>query len=124
VRVAQLTHSGASPAQATSDLTSGNGLSRLLTAAVVNREFCNLLLDNPTIAVEIGYNGEPFDLAAEEQELIFSIHATSLADFADQLTKNGNGNGNGYNDHKHNGNGHGYSGRNFGELKAKICGHE
>jgi hypothetical protein len=126
VSVAQLIHSGASPAQATSDLTPRKELSRLLTAAVVNREFCNLLLANPTIAVETGYNGEPFDLAAEEQELILSIRATSLADFAEQLTKNGNGNGhgNGYNGHSHNGNGYGYNDPKFGELKGKMSGHE
>jgi hypothetical protein len=77
----------------------------LLSAAVVNREFCTLLLTNPAMAVASGYNGEPFDLAAEEQELIFSIDATSLTDFAKQLTRNGNGNG--YNDGpNHNGSGH------------------
>jgi hypothetical protein len=104
----------------TSDLMTGKGLSRLLTAAVVNREFCNLLLANPAIAVATGYNGEPFDLATEEQELIFSIRATSLADFAEQLTKNGvdntNGNGNGYNGHNHNGNGYDHDGHNLGGL--------
>jgi hypothetical protein len=53
------------------------------------------------MAVATGYNGEPFDLAAEEQELIFSIRATSLTDFAKQLT----GNENGYNGSNRNGNG-------------------
>jgi hypothetical protein len=70
------------------------GLSRLLTAAVVNQEFRNLLLSDPAIALATGYNGEPFDLPTDVQEMIFSIRATSLADFAEQLTKNGNGNGN------------------------------
>jgi hypothetical protein len=67
----------------------------------VNREFCNLLLANPAMAVATGYNGEPFDLAVEEQELIFSIKATSLTDLAEQLT--GTGNGNGYHGPNHNG---------------------
>jgi len=105
-----------------SDLTIGKELSRLLTAAVVNREFCKLLLANPAMAVTTGYNGEPFDLAAEEQELIVSINATSLADFAKQLTKNGNGNG--YNGHSHNGNGNGHNGYDNGSLEGNVCGRE
>jgi len=117
VRVAQLTLPGVSSSTATSDLITGKGLSRLLTAAVVNREFCNLLLSDPAIAVATGYNGEPFDLAAEVQEMVFSIRATSLADFAEQLTKNGNGNGNGngYNGHNRGSNGYGHNGHNIGE---------
>lgn len=120
MRVTQWVYAGAS--HAPSDLTLGKELSRLLTAAVVNREFCNLLLANPEMAVTIGYNGEPFDLAAEEQELIVSINATSLADFAKQLTKNGNGNG--YNGHNHNGNGYGHNGYENGSFKGKVCGRE
>jgi hypothetical protein len=64
-------------------------LSRLINAAVVSQEFCNLLLTNPALALATGYNGESFHLASEEQKLIFSIRASSLADFALQLTKNG-----------------------------------
>jgi len=116
--VTQFAHSGA--AQASSNLMLGKGLSRLLTAAVVNREFCRLLLANPAMAVAIGYNGEPFELAAEEQELIISINATSLADFAKQLTKNGNGNGNGYNGHNHNGNGYSRNGNKTALSREKY----
>jgi hypothetical protein len=64
---------------------SGSELSRLLTAAVVNRGFCKLLLTNPATALERGYNGETFRLGREEQDLILSIQAQSLADFARQL---------------------------------------
>ena len=64
---------------------SGSELSRLLTAAVVNRGFCKLLLTNPATALEKGYNGESFRLGREEHELILSIRAKSLADFARQL---------------------------------------
>jgi hypothetical protein len=85
----------------------GKELSRLITAAVVNRQFCNLLLANPAMALATGYNGEAFHLASEEQELVASIRATSLADFAKQLTTNGNGNGL---THSLNGNGHGHNG--------------
>lgn len=104
-------------------LPNGKELSRLITAAVVNRGFCNLLLDNPAIALAAGYNGEPFHLATEEQELVLSIRATSLADFAKQLTQNGNGNGHaqGYN---HNGYGHnGYNGHN-GQVQGRVREHQ
>lgn len=114
MRVTQLTLPSVSSSQAASEPITGKGLSRLLTAAVVNREFCNLLLSDPAIAVATGYNGEPFDLAADVQEMIFSIRATSLADFAEQLTKNGNGNG--YNGHNRGSNGYGHNGYDIGEL--------
>ena len=84
----------------------GRELSRLITAAVVNRGFCNLLLANPAMALATGYNGELFHLETEEQEFVLSIRATSLADFAEQLTRNGNG-------HRHNG--HGHNGKNPGK---------
>jgi hypothetical protein len=105
-------------------LSVGKELSRLITAAVVNQEFCNLLLANPAVAVATGYNGEPFDLAMEEQELIISIRATSLADFAKQLTRNGHGNHNGNGYHQNlSRNGHSRSVYNGG-FKEKACGHE
>jgi hypothetical protein len=65
----------------------GRGLSRLLTAAVVNQRFRHLLLTNPETALASGYNGESFSLANEEKDLVLSIHAISLADFATQLTR-------------------------------------
>lgn len=106
-------------------LPNGKELSRLITAAVVNQGFCNLLLANPAIALAAGYNGEPFHLATEEQELILSIRATTLADFATQLTQNGNGNGNGHaHGYNHNGYGHnGYSGHN-GQVQGKVREHK
>lgn len=57
-------------------------ISRLITAAVVNQGFRKLLLSNPEKALKTGYNGEAFRLDHEEQELILSIQATSLSDFA------------------------------------------
>lgn len=65
--------------------SNGGELNRLLTAAVVNRGFCNLLLTNPASALAAGYNGESFRLAAEDQARILAIQAKSLADFAMQL---------------------------------------
>lgn len=66
------------------------GLSRLIAAAVVNQKFCSLLLHNPAAALAHGYGGEPFGLAPEEQSLVLSIRATSLADFAMQVASSRN----------------------------------
>jgi hypothetical protein len=60
------------------------GISRLLTAAVVDTAFRNLLLTNPKLVLSSGYNGEQFSLNREEQETLLSIRATSLSDFANQ----------------------------------------
>ena len=68
----------------------GRELSRLISAAVVSQRFCDLLLSDPETALRIGYNGTgSFQLAPEDWELVVSIRATSLADFAAQLTGNG-----------------------------------
>ncbi len=61
-------------------------ISRLITAAVINQEFRQLLLSNPEKAINTGYNGEKFSLERAEKELILSIRATSLADFAVKLS--------------------------------------
>lgn len=80
------------------DLTQARELSRLLTAAVVNPEFCSLLLSNTPIALSGGYNGETFEFTPEAQKMIFSINANSLEEFASSLLMGGNnGNGNGPN---------------------------
>ena len=62
------------------------GLSKLLEAAVVNRQFCQLLLKHPETALRQGYLGNSFDLTMEEQALIISIQANSLPDLARQVT--------------------------------------
>jgi hypothetical protein len=62
-------------------------LSRLLAAAVINPHFCHLLLDNPGLALEGGFQGEDFLFTEEERELILSIRAASLADLASQLAR-------------------------------------
>jgi hypothetical protein len=99
VRMTSLHPLGAS--RASNIAPNGKELSRLISAAVVNREFCNLLLADPAVALATGYNGEAFHLATEEQELITSIRATSLADFAKQLTtsRKGYGKQNGQSSH-------------------------
>jgi len=62
------------------------GLSKLFEAAVVNRQFCQLLLSQPETALRQGYLGNSFDLTLEEQALIISIQANSLPDLAHQVT--------------------------------------
>jgi len=61
--------------------------SRILTAAVINLQFRQLLLSNPGKAIERGYAGESFALAREEKKRVASIRASSLADFASQLSQ-------------------------------------
>lgn len=63
------------------------GLSKLFEAAVVNRQFCQLLLTNAEMALQQGYLGIPFDLTLEEQALVVSISASSLSDLAQKVTK-------------------------------------
>lgn len=61
------------------------GLNRVFAAAVVNRQFCNMLLANPREALKHGYLGEVFTLTPEESDLIASIRAESLSDLARQV---------------------------------------
>jgi len=59
-------------------------LSRLVAAAVTNRRFRQTLLTNPAQALR-GYGSEKFDFTLTERELILSIRATTLEEFADQV---------------------------------------
>ena len=61
-------------------------LSKLFEAAVVSRQFCQLLLSQPERALQQGYLGIPFDLTPDEQSLIVSIRANSLSELAQQVT--------------------------------------
>ena len=62
------------------------GMNKLFEAAIVNRQFCQLLLNQPETALQQGYLGHSFNLTREEQALIISIRATSLHDLAQQIT--------------------------------------
>jgi hypothetical protein len=71
-----------------SDESSGTyskDLNRILTAAVVNRRFCHLLLNDPQAALHSGYNGETFHLSEREQQALLAVDAANLRDFAAQL---------------------------------------
>lgn len=61
--------------------------SRILSAAVINNSFRQMLLNDPTKAVNSGYSGEKFNLNSEDKKRLASIRAVSLADFAAQLSQ-------------------------------------
>lgn len=61
------------------------GLAIILAAAIVDKEFCTLLLHDPNTALQKGYLGEPFALSAEETELFLSVRADNLTDLAKQF---------------------------------------
>jgi hypothetical protein len=61
------------------------GLNRLFAAAVVSRQFRDMLLKNPEEALRNGYLGETFSLTKEERDLLASIRADSLTDLAKQV---------------------------------------
>jgi len=67
----------------------GRELSRLISAAIVSQRFCDLLLSDAATALRIGYNGESFQLAPKEHELVLAIRVSCLADFAAQVATNG-----------------------------------
>jgi hypothetical protein len=68
------------------DLNSHCGFSRLLSAAVINQGFRDLLLSDPDRALAQGYYGEKFPLDFYQRNLVLSIRADSLSDFACQIT--------------------------------------
>jgi hypothetical protein len=61
-------------------------ISRVLAAAVVNHQFRSQLLNDPLLALDNGYMGEPFSLTEDQRSTIASIHADTLSDLAIQLT--------------------------------------
>jgi len=62
-------------------------LSRLLAAAVVNKDFEDLLINEPQVALQQGYEDERFLLTQEERDLVLSVHAGSLAELAQILVR-------------------------------------
>lgn len=61
--------------------------SRILSAAVINRKFREMLLDDPARAVSRGFNGESFNLSSKEKSELSSLKGLSLVDFASQLAQ-------------------------------------
>ena len=60
--------------------------SRILSAAVINSGFRQMLLKDPVKAICGGYSGEKFDLNNDDKSRLASIRAASLAEFAAQLS--------------------------------------
>jgi hypothetical protein len=62
-------------------------LCRLLAAATVNPDFERLLLNEPQLALQQGYEEEAFLLSPQERDLVLSIRAASLAELAGILVQ-------------------------------------
>ncbi|HUV16113.1 MAG TPA: hypothetical protein VMW28_06080 [Pelolinea sp.] len=67
--------------------TANTEFSRILSAAVINKQFRSALLSDPSGAVASGYCGEPFYLSADQKQRISAIHSRSLEEFAAQLAQ-------------------------------------
>ena len=62
-------------------------LSRLMAAAIISPKFCNLLLKDPDMAIQTGYQDEKFSFSKGGRDLIRSIRTDSLPGLADQLSR-------------------------------------
>lgn len=60
--------------------------SRIISAAVINQKFCELLLSNPARALNNGFSGESFNLRDDERARVSAIHADTLSEFAAKLS--------------------------------------
>ena len=83
---------------ATSVTKNGASMGCLMTAALVDPSFRQLLLTDPAAALAGGYNGEKFHLDTKDQDFILSTQATSLLELAEQyvahqIDNEANGNG-------------------------------
>jgi len=58
---------------------------RLMAAAVVSLKFRQLLLTHPAQAIAVGYQGEKFHFSPSERQLLLSIKAKTLEEFALKL---------------------------------------
>lgn len=63
------------------------GVSAVFAAAVVSRNFRDLLLKDPEQALKQGYMGKRFTLSPEDASLIISLNARSLGDLARQVVQ-------------------------------------
>jgi hypothetical protein len=85
--IAPLTFQNTLSINLTSSSNISSGISRVFAAAVVNKQFCSMLLQDPQVVLQEGYLGETFSLSKEERDLIVSIQADSLSDLAKQVTR-------------------------------------
>lgn len=76
------------PSIATLDVANdADSISRLLVAAAVNPKFCSRLLTNPRQALQTGFGGEGFPLSQPTREMLVSIRASTLPEFALKLNE-------------------------------------
>lgn len=64
-----------------------SGLHRLFTAAIVNSQFREKLLNEPEMALASGYLGQPFALTEQERMIISTVRARDLTDFAQKVNQ-------------------------------------
>lgn len=57
-------------------------INRLLSAALTNRHYCELLLSQPAKALSVGFRGEIFQFSQAKHNLILAHHAQSLSALA------------------------------------------
>jgi hypothetical protein len=57
-------------------------ISKILSAAIINKPFRDLLLNDPGKAIEQGYHGQMFLLTNDEKNWLRSIKAGSICEFA------------------------------------------
>ena len=62
--------------------TDDGAMSRLINAALVDKEFCDLLLTKPCLALDQGCYGETFNLARNDRHFVLNTRASTLKDFA------------------------------------------
>jgi hypothetical protein len=56
----------------------------LINAALVDQDFCNLLLHDPSAALAKGFYGKRFRLSPCGLHFVLTVTATSLTSFAEQ----------------------------------------
>ena len=59
----------------------------LINAALVDRDFCNLLLRDPSAALEKGFYGRRFRLSPCGRHFVLTVTAASLTSFAEQWVR-------------------------------------
>jgi hypothetical protein len=64
-----------------------SGLHRLFTAAIVNRQFREKLLNEPEMALAGGYLGQSFILTDQERTIVSAVRAKDLTDFAQKVNQ-------------------------------------
>lgn len=64
-----------------------SGLHRLFTAAIVNRQFREKLLNEPEMALAGGYLGQTFILTDQERTIVSAVRAKDLTDFAQKVNQ-------------------------------------